>query len=506
MATTLVTLSSLFVLIWNTQLAHSQQDLLSPAERAWVVAHPDIRVAFSPDYAPLSFVNKDGGQDGLVNDYFDIIQQRLNVKFNIVVPTLSQSSANKPADKQADAVSLFAYSNERKSYWLYTKPYLDLPLYIIGKSIENSPEDVTLKNLGNHQLVVVNHYAAHDYIKEFYPNLGFEVVNDTCEGLRHAAFQPLDALISDLTAVSWCLRQQGWLNLKVIGKTEFIYSMGIAVRKDWPILQSIMNKGLASITPNEREEIYARWNDTNLFEETWLQKNKTWVALGTLFLLGLILMRFYVWDKNVQGRILSRFSNYDVTSYEKQGSYALSRRVWRKFLRPSLVIFISTLVLITAFVLYQHLYAHLWEYKSDHKVLVIVVGILTLFSLASGYMLGGLRRGGEVDGLLCKLLEQFKLRQKSEKMLGESEQRLIRQNAALQKLSLGEFNLNKQSKDDFKDFTELSAQTLEVGRVSVWLFIEGDSQQLQCVDMFELASQQHSAGANLSRTRFPHLF
>ena len=155
------------MLTCNIQLAHSEQDLLSPAERAWLVAHPDIRVAFSPDYAPLSFINKDGGQDGLVNDYFDIIQQRLNVKFNIVVPTLSQSSANKPADKQADAVSLFAYSNERKNYWLYTKPYLNLPLYIIAKSTHDKPEDVTLKNMGNRHLVVVNHYAAHDYIKEF---------------------------------------------------------------------------------------------------------------------------------------------------------------------------------------------------------------------------------------------------------------------------------------------------------------------------------------------------
>ena len=506
LATTLVTLSSFFVFICGIQLSHSKQDLLSPAERAWLVAHPDIRVAFSPDYAPLSFVNKDGEQDGLVNDYFEIIQQRLNVKFKLVVPTLKQSAANKPADKQADAVSLFARSDERNSYWLYTQPYFNLPLYIIGKSIDDAPEDVTLKNLGNHHLVLVDHYAAHDYVKQFYPNLSYELVSNTCDGLHHAAFDAQDALMSDLTAVSWCMRQQGWLNLKVIGKTEFNYIMAVAVRKDWPILQSIMDKGLASITLQEREKIYMRWNDTNLFEESWLQKNKTWVALGALLLLGFTLMRLYVWDRNVQTRILSRFSNFDAISYDKQTPHILSPSPQRKLFRPSLLIFITTVVLITAFVLFQHLYARMWEYKSDHKALVIVVGTLTLFSLASGYMFGGLRRGSEVESLFCKLLEQFKLRQKSEKMLGESEQRLVRQNAALQKLSLGELGLNKQPDGNFKALTELSAQTLEVGRVSIWLFLEGDSTQLQCVDMFELASQQHSAGQIFRAEDFPIYF
>ena len=506
LATTLVTLSSFVVLICNIQPANSKQDLLSPTERAWLVAHPDIRVAFSPDYAPLSFINKYGEQDGLVNDYFDIIQQRLNVKFNMVVPTLSQSAANKPGDKQADAVSLFAYSDNRNSYWLYTKPYFNLPLYIIGKSIENGAEDVTLKNLGNHRLVLVKHYAALDYVKQYYPNLSYELASNTCDGLHDAAFDAKDALISDLTAVSWCLRQQGWLNLRIIGKTEFNYTMGIAVRKDWPILQSIMDKGLASITPKEREEIYKRWNDTNLFEETWLQKNKIWVALGALFLLGLMLVRFYIWDRNVQGRILSQFYNYNFTNDDKQAPYALARSALHKLVKPSLVIFITALIFTLAFILYQHLYAHMWEYKSDHQALVIVVGILTLLSLASGYMLGGLRRGGEVEDLFCKLLQQFKLRQKSEKILSESEQRLMRQNAALKKLSLGYLGLNKQSKNDYKAFTELSAQTLAVGRVSIWLFLEGNNQQLQCVDMYELAGGQHSAGQIFRAEDFPIYF
>ena len=91
-------------------------------------------------------------------------------------------------------------------------------------------------------------------------------------------------------------------------------------------------------------------------------------------------------------------------------------------------------------------------------------------------------------------------------MLGESEQRLVRQNAALQKLSLGELGLNKQPDGNFKALTELSAQTLEVGRVSIWLFLEGDSTQLQCVDMFELASQQHSAGQIFRAEDFPIYF
>jgi two-component system cell cycle sensor histidine kinase/response regulator CckA len=52
---------------------------------------------------------------------------------------------------------------------------------------------------------------------------------------------------------------------------------------------------------------------------------------------------------------------------------------------------------------------------------------------------------------------------------------------------------------------ELSAETLEVERVGVWLFIDGET-VLRCANLFERSKGEHSSGAVLQVADFPHYF
>ena len=501
---TLLTLSCLLAVVISSKIAHSTPDILNAEERTWLTQHPDIRVAFSADYPPFSLEDKDGQYTGLADDYFDLIEQRLSLKFNRLSPTKAQSAAINPADKQVDVVSLFAFSDARNQRWLYTKPYVDLPLYIIGNAADDTPEEVTLKNLGEYHLTLVKHSAAHDYVKQYYPNIPLELVEDTCEGVRHAAFEAHDVLVADLTAVSWCMRSQGLMDLKVIGKIEFNHTLGIAVRKDWPILQSIMNKGLASITPDEREEIYQRWAGKNLLEEDKLKNIKLWLVFVALFCLGIMLVRLYMWDRSLQERILNRFPDADAFTLEEPAS-ALSDGFKHKLLIPSIVAFIIALMFAIAFILYGHLYKHMWTGESGHTALTLIVSTLTLFCLAGGYKLGGLRRGKEIEDLFYKLIVQSNLRQKSEQLLSKNEESLRNQNEVLMTLASTQLidRVNKQQ--IFHEITALSANALEVEQVSFWL-ISDDGQQLNCVDMFQRSLNKHSSGQVLRQVDYPNYF
>ena len=57
----------------------------------------------------------------------------------------------------------------------------------------------------------------------------------------------------------------------------------------------------------------------------------------------------------------------------------------------------------------------------------------------------------------------------------------------------------------FRDATELSARTLQVDRVGIWLFVEG-RRAIRCYHLYERAGDQHSEGAMLRAEDFPAYF
>ena len=49
------------------------------------------------------------------------------------------------------------------------------------------------------------------------------------------------------------------MQMEKVGSVESSYGHAIAVRKDWPILFSILKKGMDSITPEEKRELADYW-------------------------------------------------------------------------------------------------------------------------------------------------------------------------------------------------------------------------------------------------------
>jgi diguanylate cyclase (GGDEF)-like protein/PAS domain S-box-containing protein len=67
------------------------------------------------------------------------------------------------------------------------------------------------------------------------------------------------AYVGDVTAASYAMKKEGFLNLVFSGSTPYLSQFRIATHKNKPILSSIMSKALATITPDERDAIYNRW-------------------------------------------------------------------------------------------------------------------------------------------------------------------------------------------------------------------------------------------------------
>ena len=173
---------AMLVLLFTQNTCYAD-DILTPAERAWLQTHPDIRVAVVPDYPPISFLDEQGKPTGLEHDYLSLIESRLGYQFKRVIPTLEQRAADKPADKHVDMIATFAATNDRLKNWTFTKPYLDFPVYLITQ--EHAPIQFSLENSQQQIISVVGHYAVYAFMKEKYPTVKIDKVDDTCIGLQH---------------------------------------------------------------------------------------------------------------------------------------------------------------------------------------------------------------------------------------------------------------------------------------------------------------------------------
>ncbi len=98
--------------------------------------------------------------------------------------------------------------------------------------------------------------------------------------------------------------------------------------------------------------------------------------------------------------------------------------------------------------------------------------------------------------------EQLEL---SQKALNENAEQLQYQNLVIAALSRNEALTRGDVQQAAKAFTQTTSETLNVERVSVWLYNQKQT-ELTCIDLYERMSGKHSSGIKLSRANFPKYF
>ena len=485
-------LPTLALLIW--QCVCVAGDLLSANERSWLNAHPHIRVAVSPDYPPISFLNARGQPTGLENDYLTLLEARLHYQFKRVIPTLTQRAADNPEDKQVDIVPTFAATADRLKNWHFTKPYLDFPVYLITQ--ENLPIQFSLENSRQQPVSVVGHYAVYDFFKQKYPNVKIDKVDDTCIGLQHVAIGQSAGLLADLPVANWCAKQYNLKNLKIAQALGFHYELSIAGRKDWPQLSSILEKGLASISQQERDEIYLRWNKSTL-EKNFFATYSNWIIFGVLTLLGLLLFRLFKWDNKLKQSLEQRFSDDGFLELEQNQHLSASKKI----MQTNVIAFMVILVIVMATLICSYDYYNKGEssFLGIFEVIVVAIGLL------SGFILGSIWRRYQADIAFYQLQTQIKQREAAEQQLTNINQRQEKQQQVLVELTRRQLQPWQNAEDIYREIAELATDTLEVDRASVWLFDES-KQQLDCMSLYIKSEQLHTIAKSLQAKLLPQYF
>jgi PAS domain S-box-containing protein len=290
------------VLARNLTLEKKSLDPLTTAERAWLKAHPVIRLAPDPDFPPVEYFDKNGKYSGITADYVELMEKKLGIRIEIIRLRNWEEIISKAKNRQIDAY-VATKTPQRAEYLLFTKPFLEFPVVILTREKVKGP--LTLEKLHGMKVSVVSEYAAHNFIAYNYPKLQLDLVPDVQTGLRKVAFGLSDVFVENLATVTYYIEKGGITNLRIAGESGYFYRMGFCTRKDWPELNRILEKGLAEISADEQKAIYKKWipvEPRSLFTSREFQTGLV-VAVATILL---IVAGFIAWNRALAQQVRLR--------------------------------------------------------------------------------------------------------------------------------------------------------------------------------------------------------
>ncbi|HGM5580054.1 TPA: EAL domain-containing protein [Pseudomonas putida] len=292
----------LLLMIWNTTAGALT---LTDEEKAWLSAHPQLRLGVDASWPPFEFRDQEGRYQGLAADYIALIQQRLGVTLQPIEPSSWSQVLEQARQNRIDLLPGIMSTPERQSYLAFTRPYLDFPIVILAH--EGGPQPHSLKDLYGLKVAVVENYAPHELLRTHHPDLNLVALPNVSSVLQALATDEVDAVVGDLASSIWSLRQLKLDGLYVSGETPYRYQLAMAAPREQKLLISILDKVIADLSSGEISDIQQRWVG-NVVDQRSLWRDLLVYGLPTLAVVLVILAAMLRINRRLSSEISRRIA------------------------------------------------------------------------------------------------------------------------------------------------------------------------------------------------------
>ncbi|RXK01647.1 diguanylate cyclase [Arcobacter sp. CECT 8989] len=227
-------------------------------EKEFIKNTPLVKVGMMPDFTPFSYYIKNTPV-GFEHELLNILSQRTGLVFEKEYAkwtTIYTAFKN----KEVDVITSISHKKYREPFTTFTSSYYDIPIMIFVR--DDFGEYLGIKSLEGKKVGVLKDVF---YIKELQKIDNINLVYyDTYEELtKDLVFGKIDALMQNLTNINYLIKKNLYSNLKLA--SELILpntkkeDLRLGVIPEKPILSSILQKGLNSITKKEKEALVNKW-------------------------------------------------------------------------------------------------------------------------------------------------------------------------------------------------------------------------------------------------------
>ncbi|PKM35590.1 MAG: histidine kinase [Gammaproteobacteria bacterium HGW-Gammaproteobacteria-10] len=229
----------------------------SAKERAWIKRNPVVRYGGERDWAPYDFVDRNGAHNGLSRDILQLIGQYTGLTFEAEIDDWN-NLLQKIRQREIDLLPSLYYSDERADYMLFTEPYQWMLDYFF---IHEDVQAKSLADLAGKTIAIPRGFLHADTIKKMFPELNILEVEDLMGALQSVIERKADLLVDAHSVITYWLKRNAITTIrpfKVLPPGE-AQQLHMAVRTDLPELHSILNKALAAIPEQEKQQVQDKW-------------------------------------------------------------------------------------------------------------------------------------------------------------------------------------------------------------------------------------------------------
>jgi ABC-type nitrate/sulfonate/bicarbonate transport system substrate-binding protein/signal transduction histidine kinase len=261
---------------------------LSNEEKNYLNKKEKITMCVDPNWMPFEKI-ENGKHIGIAADYIKLIEEKIKKPITLV-PTKTWSESLEFGQKRTcDIFSLVMTTPQREKYLNFTKPYLEIPL-VIAANI-NTPFIDNFQQVEDKKLGIVKGYSFGEILKMKYPKTTFVEVENINDGLELVRKGQIFGFIDTLVTVGYHIQNNYIGQLKISGKFDETWKLGIGARNDEPILTTIFEKAISDITANQKQQILNKWVSVNYQKE--IDYEFIYKILASSIILTFIIFIFY---------------------------------------------------------------------------------------------------------------------------------------------------------------------------------------------------------------------
>jgi len=237
--------------------ARAQAVALTPEERTFLAALGPVRMGVDPDWEPYEQITAQGQYQGIAADILALVAERTGVTLELVPTRSWDESIEASRTGRCHILAFLNQSAERDAWLLFTRPTFSDPNVFITREEHGFISD--LSSLAGQTIALPTGTMVEERVRKLYPGLRVIHTASEAQALRLVSERGADMTLRSLTMAAYTIRKGGWFNLKIAGQfPEHANHLRIGVLRDLPLLRDILDKGVATLTPEEIHEIVNR--------------------------------------------------------------------------------------------------------------------------------------------------------------------------------------------------------------------------------------------------------
>lgn len=230
---------------------------LTSKELAWLQKHPEIILGADQNWQPFDFKDRFGKHAGFNADYLQLIREKLGIDINVELGQWGELQ-QKVKDKKIAGLVGPSKTETREKYMVFTQPYFNLSQVILVRN--NASSLASLDELNGKTLALKSGSSQKEYISKNYPKIKQKIYETYAQVVQAVSLGEVDAALSNIGAASYEMKRNFIANIKVgFSITDINSDLHFGIRKDWPELVSILQKGMDAITTEENNKILTKW-------------------------------------------------------------------------------------------------------------------------------------------------------------------------------------------------------------------------------------------------------